>query len=77
MNTISSLTTVAPIQLNATFLRLANGAARMQDIVRERCMERAVQLAGEDDYSRRRRERDELNEAFQASLGYRDLLTPQ
>jgi hypothetical protein len=75
MNTISSATTVAPIQLNATFLRLANGAARMQDIVLERCTQRAAQLAFEDDYARRRRERAELEEAFLATLGYRDLMT--
>ena len=75
MNYTSSISTVAPIQINETFLRLLNGAAGVQDIVAERRQARAAQLAHEDGYSRRRREQGEIFEAFQASLGYRDLVT--
>jgi hypothetical protein len=75
MNYTPSISTVTPIQINETFLRLVNGAAAVQDIVSERRHARAALLAHEDGYGRRRREQSELFEAFQASLGYRNLLT--
>jgi hypothetical protein len=52
------------IKLDATFVRLVTGAAKLSDIISERNTARATRMASEDAYTRRHRERSELSDPF-------------
>ena len=64
MNTRIQNRTAATIPLNETFLRLVSGAAALGDILAERAAARTAQLAGADDYTRRRLRLAEIADPF-------------